>query len=320
MRVLLFLVISSIGGATEYDVRTLHPQCRAFQRPFDQGTCASCCAAAVATQLSLRRCINFPNSQDTLYSAQHIWDCAASQASGACGAGVMLDSMINAIGNGVGMVDVGCTSALRGEPNITRCFTGCNGSLVGGAEQYHLYYVGVTEYASLLAARALMNQITNNGPTVAVISFRSVVDFENFASPSFLRGGRVFMPSANAAPGFLARHCVVVLGWGVDERSGQNFWLIQNSYGSQWADGGFARVLRGTDLLEGDWRGLFFVDEVAATNTSQSPTLAVVFSGIPSSDIVVITFLCALVLAGLVVCVWRLTCRFVKFDGQTANF
>ena len=307
------IVMPCLAVSTEYDARTLHAHCRAFQRPFDQGSCASCCAAAVATQLSLRRCINFANSQETLYSAQHIWDCAASQASGSCDSGVLLDSMINAIGDGIGMISTDCTSALSGEPNITRCHTGCNGSRIGGVEKYHLYYMGVTEYASFLAARALMNQITENGPTVAVISFRSAVDFKNFATPEFLKGGRVFMPSAYLAPGFLTRHCVVVLGWGVDELSGHNYWLIQNSYGSQWADGGFARVLRGADLLEGDWRGLFFVDEMA--NNGSVTVQARVFSGVPSSDIVALTFVCAVIVGALVVCVWRSACRSVYFYG-----
>ena len=294
---MLCLVLGPVG-ATEYDARTLHSHCRAFQQPFNQGTCASCCAAAVATQLSLRRCFNFADGQDTLYSAQHIWDCAASQASGACGRGVMLDSMINAIGNGVTMVDVACSDplSLNKDPNMTRCYTGCAGSHIGGVEQYHLYYTGVTEYASFLAAHALMNQITENGPTVAVISFKSAVDFDNFVNPEFLRGGRVFMPSTGTD--YLLRHCVVVLGWGVDDASGQNYWLIQNSYGDQWADGGFARVLRGADMLEGDWRGLFFVDK---TTVTLIPSTTISFSGMPSSDIIVLTFLCAIALAVLVV-------------------
>ena len=242
------LMLKNASGV-EYDARTRYSHCRAFQQPFFQGTCASCCAAAVATQLSLRRCIEFMDGENTLYSAQHIWDCAASQASGSCNSGVSLDSMIDALGHGITLVDVGCTDSLNvnANPNITRCYTGCMGPHIGGTEQYHLYYTGISEYGSLLAARALMNQITQNGPTVAVISFRSALDFENFAKPDFLRGGRVFVPSP--ATTFLMRHCVVVMGWGIDETTGQNYWLIQNSYGEQWGDGGFGRVLRGENRL-----------------------------------------------------------------------
>jgi hypothetical protein len=305
---IFFMTITTTSSSLPYtyDLRVLYPACRAFAHIFDQGSCASCCAAAAATQLSLRQCMS-PNRTDKLYSAQQIWDCAASSAAGSCAEGVYLDTMLAALGVGVrsarSLVDEQCAAPLQMlEPNISRCLTNntpCatqSADLIGGVASYDLshYYVGI-EYASQMASHALMNEIYTNGPVLAVLAFVSTADFVNFGSYSFLKGGRVFMPNATGWS-YLKRHCVVVLGWGTDAQSGHNYWVVQNSYGDQWADGGFARILRGADLLEGEWRGLFFGDTMAAP-----PSLVVVPLStprlMPSGDIVFLTFMGAFVLA-----------------------
>ena len=300
---------------SSYDLRTQYSRCQGFVHIYDQASCSSCCAAAVATQLSLRRCMS-TGDMDGLFSAQQVWDCAGSTAGGTCANGVVLDRMVEIIGTGSrsgrGLVDRRCGLPFESiDPNITRCLADDGGPCsptdrVGGVARYDLapYFVGI-EYASQLASRALMNEIFDNGPVVAVLTFVSTSDFDNFASAGFLKQGRVFMPNVTTWS-FLKRHCVVVVGWGTDAASGHPFWIVQNSYGVGWADGGFARVLRGADMLEGEWRGLFLANQSVAPNAS---SLAVVVSYLvpstdillPSSDIVLVTFLTAIVLAGLIV-------------------
>jgi len=53
-------------------------------------------------------------------------------------------------------------------------------------------------------------------------------------------------------------HCIELIGWGVDTATGMQYWTFKNSWGSLWANGGFARIIRGQDLLgiESDvWAG-----------------------------------------------------------------
>ena len=322
---LLLLVLSATSSSAlpaAYDLREQHPECVALQRLFNQGACASCCVAAIATQLSLRECVSL-NAAARLYSPQRIWDCAAPFAAGNCSTGVLLDDMIGAMGTGSRsrrtLMDASCLPApilAEKDPNITQCVSSSNNDsacgggeqalLLGGMATYHLnpYYASL-DYVSQLAARALMNEIYDNGPVVSVLTFRVGSDFTNFATPGFLRDGRVFMANVSAPPSAtVISHCVVVLGWGVDASSGHPYWLIQNSYGAQWADGGFARVLRGANLLEGDWRALFVSVPPSSTTPPPASSAVVQLVGLPNNDIMVLTFLSAIAFACLLVCVF----------------
>ena len=49
-------------------------------------------------------------------------------------------------------------------------------------------------------------------------------------------------PSTGGA--IVVSHCVSVVGWGVDA-TGAGYWLIQNSFGPVWGEGGYARLARG---------------------------------------------------------------------------
>lgn len=53
-------------------------------------------------------------------------------------------------------------------------------------------------------------------------------------------------------------HCIELIGWGTDRATGMPYWTWKNSWGTNFANGGFARIIRGKDLvgLESDvWVG-----------------------------------------------------------------
>ena len=50
-------------------------------------------------------------------------------------------------------------------------------------------------------------------------------------------------------PGFCdiqagVNHAVLLVGWGIDDDTKQPYWLIRNSYSSQWGDEGYVRILQ----------------------------------------------------------------------------
>ena len=61
----------------------------------------------------------------------------------------------------------------------------------------------------------------------------SVPIFENFAT---FTGTGVFRPASRE----IGAHALCIVGYSVD--AGAGGWIVQNSYGAAWGDGGYARI------------------------------------------------------------------------------
>ena len=42
-------------------------------------------------------------------------------------------------------------------------------------------------------------------------------------------------------------HSILIMGWGVDQTTGQKYWICRNSYGPSWGENGDFRIARGTN-------------------------------------------------------------------------
>ena len=50
-------------------------------------------------------------------------------------------------------------------------------------------------------------------------------------------------------------HAVLVVGFGTEEGTGQAFWLVKNSWGAAWGDGGYIKIARGGSSAKGPNKG-----------------------------------------------------------------
>merc|ERR1740117_1915948 len=88
----------------------------------------------------------------------------------------------------------------------------------------------------------MMLEVMKNGPIV--VSFEPSDDFMMYS-------GGIFMQPHVDVPAPLLRshtewqkvdHAVLLVGWG--EENGQKYWLVQNSWGTDWGEAGFFRIAR----------------------------------------------------------------------------
>ena len=262
------LVVAQLPAS--YDSRSLWKQhCSGFSIVQNQGNCSSCCAMALSSAISARECMR--DGRDIAYSAEQIWDCAGASASATCSEGSYLDNLIRSLGRGAhssqSLIKNNCSVYSDRDVDTSMCkisFDQCapdadGPSQIEGSVFYDLmWFGGNPDFGAWTASKSMMTEIFTNGPVVTVISLTSA-EFLLFNEESYLKNKRVLVPEqANISlpPLPIVRHCLMVYGWGQDEVTGLNYWLVQNSWGETWGDGGTARILRGMNWLETEWRGV----------------------------------------------------------------
>jgi hypothetical protein len=247
-------------------------RCLGFQVIQDQLECSSCCAMAISSALSVRECMK--NHRNILFSSQQIWDCTGLKAMATCKVGVSLDSVITDFTESRVIdevfIDSKCSNYTPREYNSSQCdasYTKCLknnpddvGTMVGETVSYNFRsYTGISEYGVWLAMKNMMAEIFLNGPVVATIRM-STHEFSLFSNISNTpKGDFVFVPNPInfSNPGeIILGHCLMVYGWGKDEKLGTDYWLVQNSYGREWGKNGTAKIVRGLNWLETTWRGI----------------------------------------------------------------
>ncbi|CAB4033187.1 cathepsin C [Paramuricea clavata] len=86
-------------------------------------------------------------------------------------------------------------------------------------------------------------ELVKNGPFS--VSFEVTSDFMHY------KGGIYVNPGLKDKfnPFEITNHAVVVVGYGIDEASGMKYWIVKNSWGAQWGEEGYFRIIRGTNEL-----------------------------------------------------------------------
>jgi len=234
-----------------FDARERWPTC--FSNPlYHMGNCTASWAIATASALSNRFCIADPGTHgELMLSPQQLLSCDTLNR--ACEGGD-LDTAWNFVEQ-QGLVSEICF------PYQADSSVPCSAQCAGETP------LRAASHCMLDTMRAIKQEILQNGPVVGAVFL--VNDF-------LVYKGGLYSEIRTATP-LLDRHrqrilqAVKMLGWGsVRNPKGEikNYWIIENSFGEDWGEHGYARIA--SDSNEGQQDSILLGSYVLAGTPSSS--------------------------------------------------
>jgi len=240
---------------SDFDVRTNWPACASVTGDIrDQSACGSCWAHGATETFNDRYCI--ATGSTTMFSTE---DALANSGAGSCNGG-QPTSALNWIArtgvvSGGDYTDIGkgTTCAPYSLPtcqhhNIKpptpehpacpasdyptpRSFSSCKES--GYSKSFHEDKVKGGSAYSIRGESNIQSEIAQYGTVSAV--FTVYDDLTAYESGVY----------QHTSGSFLGGHAVVIIGWGTED--GTPYWLIKNSWNTDWGDKGLFKIKRGND-------------------------------------------------------------------------
>lgn len=209
-----------------FDYRTSWPRCVLPLRN-QENTCGSGYALVVAQTMSERMCIASKAQTLVNLSPQELLSCDKNNSG--CTSGY-LNNAADYVKN-TGLVEESCFPYSTG----ATCDKMCSEPKRHKAEGYCI----------LFGEEDIKREIVKNGPVFSVISVHT--DFLTYKSGVYQKGDDV--------PKFGNHHGVKIIGWGVENGSesepnaGSKYWIVQNTWGEDWGDNGYAKISMGQELM-----------------------------------------------------------------------
>jgi cathepsin B len=235
---------------TEFDSRAQWPQCPTIKEVRDQGSCGSCWAFGAVEAMSDRICIANLQKKSVHVSAEDLLSCCYSCGAGCDGGfpGAAWEFWVNS-----GLVSGGnygskegcqpyviepcehhstgprpaCTGIIDTPKCVKTCEEGFNATYKGDK------HFGRKAYSVQSRIEQIQTDIMKNGPVEGAFTVYS--DFLTYKSGVY----------QHVSGGELGGHAIRILGWGTE--NGADYWLVANSWNTDWGDNGFFKILRGKD-------------------------------------------------------------------------
>ncbi|KZS11247.1 Uncharacterized protein APZ42_024011 [Daphnia magna] len=182
-----------------------------------QGQCGSCWAFSAITPLEFARCKRAGTA--ILLSEQQLVDC--DRTSGGCNGGWYVTAWDH-------IKRVGGSARKSSYEYLARVGTCRFRTWMVGAR------VSSSGYVQPKNETAMQLALQKYGPLA--VAMNVIPSFYGYASGVY---------SDNACDGTTVNHGVVVVGWG--ELNGEKFWMVRNSWGTDWGMAGYFRIQRGVN-------------------------------------------------------------------------
>ncbi|KAK5640500.1 hypothetical protein RI129_011311 [Pyrocoelia pectoralis] len=234
----------------QFDARQQWPNCPTISEIRDQGSCGSCWAFGAVEAMSDRVCIHSDGKVNFHFSSEDLVSCCDMCGMG-CNGGYPGSAWSYWVRHGI--VSGGQFGTEQGcRPyEIAPCEHHVNGSRLPCSGEgptppckeqcrkgYPIPYKkdlhhGKKSYSVASDVKSIQVEIMKNGPVEAAFSVYE--DFVNYKSGVYkhVQGQE------------LGGHAIRILGWGVENDT--PYWLVANSWNSDWGDNGYFKILRGED-------------------------------------------------------------------------
>ncbi|KAG8301350.1 cathepsin B-like [Homalodisca vitripennis] len=237
-----------------FDAREKWSKCISLQEVRDQGPCGSCWAVGAAAAFTDRYCIASKMAFNGHLSAEELLSCCYECGDG-CNGG--FSDMAWGYFESNGIVTGGdyhshegcqpytlptCEHHVPGKRKNCKAYGNlptppCKSKCYNKKYKDHSFIKDHHKVKSTFSisnnVKQTQKEIFNNGPLEA--SFTVYEDFLSYKSGVY----------QHTSGGYLGGHAVKVIGWGVEKNV--PYWLVANSWNSDWGDHGFFKIKRGND-------------------------------------------------------------------------
>ncbi|KAI5651914.1 papain family cysteine protease domain-containing protein [Phthorimaea operculella] len=229
-----------------FDSREKWPQCSSLNEIRDQGSCGSCWAFGAVSAMTDRVCIYSKGTQNFHFSAQDLVSCSDTAGCGGSGpeAAWSYWKEFGIVSGGPYKSGQGCRpyEIEPCEHNVNGTRKKCNHSFVTPPchktceKSYNIGYKQDKHFGNKVFSiknneDQVQAELYQNGPVEACLGIYE--DFLHYKSGVYRHThGRL-----------LGGHCIKIMGWGLE--SGTKYWLVANSWNTDWGDHGFVKFLRG---------------------------------------------------------------------------
>ncbi|XP_069685411.1 cathepsin L-like peptidase [Periplaneta americana] len=187
----------------------------------DQGHCGSCWAFGATGALEGQ---HFRKTGKLIsLSEQNLVDCSGSYGNDGCDGGV-IDRAYDYVKDNNG-IDTEVSYPYEAKNDTCRF----NPKNVGATD------VGFIDI-QFGSEEDLQAAVATIGP-ISVAIFADLTEFFHYKSG-------VFYNDRCSSEPFSLDHAVLVVGYGKDEKSGQKYWLVKNSWGEDWGESGYIKMAR----------------------------------------------------------------------------